>query len=42
MREVMNACVIMYTMIIEIEHDAHVNDDHPFDFQGPLAEVEHL
>jgi hypothetical protein len=32
----------MYTMIIEIEHDAHVNDDHPFDFQGPLAEVEQV
>jgi hypothetical protein len=42
MREVMNACVIMHNMTIESECDAYVDDDQPFDYQVPLAEVEHV
>jgi hypothetical protein len=40
MREVMNAYMIMHNMIIESERDSPTDDDHPFDFQGPFAEVE--
>jgi hypothetical protein len=29
-------------MIIESERDAPTNDDHPFDFEGPLAQVEQV
>jgi hypothetical protein len=32
----------MYNMIIESERDAPADDDHPFDFQGHLAEVEQI
>jgi hypothetical protein len=29
----------MHNMIIESECEAHIEDDRPFDFQGPLAQV---
>jgi hypothetical protein len=38
----MNSCVIMHNMIIESEHDEPGHDDQPFDYQGSLAEVEHV
>jgi hypothetical protein len=35
----MNYYVIMHNMKIESEREGHVEDDQPFDFQGPLAQV---
>jgi hypothetical protein len=35
----MNYCVIMHNIIIESGREANVKDDQPFDFQGPLAQV---
>jgi hypothetical protein len=35
----MNYYVIMHNMKIESEREAQVEDDQPFDFQGPLAQV---
>jgi hypothetical protein len=42
MWEVINAYVIMHNMMIESECNAPANDDHPFDFRGPLIEVEQV
>jgi hypothetical protein len=38
----MNACVIIYNIINKSEHDAPSDNDHPFDIQGPLVEVEQV
>jgi hypothetical protein len=38
----MNTRVIMHSMIIESERGAPANDDNPFNFQEPLAEVEQV
>ena len=38
MWEVMDACVIMYNMIIQIECIAH---DQPYDQHGPFANIDH-
>jgi hypothetical protein len=40
MYEVMNACVIMHTMIIESELTNSVHDD-PYDWEGSLAQDDH-
>jgi hypothetical protein len=40
MLEVMNGSVIMHNMIIESKRNTPADDDHPFDFVGPFAEVE--
>ena len=41
MSEVMNACVIMHNMIIEDERENPMHDPLLFDFEGPLADVDH-
>jgi hypothetical protein len=41
MREVMQACVIMHNIIIENDRKTQVRHIGSYEFQGPLAEVEH-
>ena len=41
MWSVMNACVILHNMIIEIEKDYPVIDTKPYFRQDPLAAVDH-
>ena len=42
MWEVMQACVIMHNMIIEDDRKNHVRSHvGPYEYQGPLAEVDH-
>jgi hypothetical protein len=41
MWEVMQACVIMYNMIIENDHKIRARHIGPYECQGPLAEVDH-
>jgi hypothetical protein len=41
MWEVMNACVCMHNMIIESGHIDPPNENHLYDFQGPLATIDH-
>jgi hypothetical protein len=38
----MNCSVIMRNMIIESEHEEPVEDDQPFDQEGPLAELDQV
>jgi hypothetical protein len=42
MWEVVNWRVIMHNMIIKCEWAKPVDDDHPFDHQRPLAELDQV
>jgi hypothetical protein len=41
MREVMTACVILHNMIMESEQEFLVFDIKPYEWMGPLADVDH-
>jgi hypothetical protein len=39
--EVMNACVCMHNVIVESECEHPCNDNHSYDYQGPLTTIDH-